>query len=99
MTLDGKKVLVTGGTGFIGSRLVEKLVLEHQARVRVLVRNFVNAPRIARFPIEMVPGDLSDPVSVQKAVQNCDVVFHCAYDFAGNTEEQKRVGVEAHERL
>ena len=41
----------------------------------------------------MMPGNLGDRLSVQKAVENCDVVFHCAYDFAGNTAEQKRVGV------
>ena len=39
-----------------------------------------------------MPGNLGDRLSVQKAVENCDVAFHCAYDFAGNTAEQKRVG-------
>lgn len=93
MTLNGKKVLVTGGTGFIGSRLVERLVVEQRAQVRVLVRHFAKVPRIARFSIELVPGDVSNPLSVEKAVQGCDVVFHCAYDFASDAEEQKRSGV------
>ena len=79
--LEGKLVLVTGGTGAIGGRLVEKLVLEHRARVRVLVRNFMRASRLARFPLEMVAGDLADREAVNKAVHGCEVVFHCAYDF------------------
>lgn len=79
MTLKGKNVLVTGGTGFIGGRLVEKLFLEQKANVRVLVRNFGNAVRVARFPIELIPGDIIDRPSVQKAMQGCDIVFHCAH--------------------
>ena len=47
MKLKGKRILVTGGTGFIGGRLVEKLILEHNAEVRVLVRDFSRASRIA----------------------------------------------------
>jgi nucleoside-diphosphate-sugar epimerase len=95
MDLAGKVVLVTGGTGFIGSRLVEKLVVEQRAHVRVLVRNFARAARIARFPVEMIRGDLTDRQSIKCAVAGCAVVFHCAYDFSGTRDEQKRTGLEA----
>jgi nucleoside-diphosphate-sugar epimerase len=91
----GKTVLVTGGTGFIGGRLVEKLVLEHRARVRVLVRNFAHAARIARLPIEMLPGDLGDAAAVRAAARGCEVVFHCAYDFAAAKDHQRHVAIES----
>ena len=76
--LTGKRVLVTGGTGFIGGRLVERLVLDCGANVRVLVRNFARACRIARFPVEMAYGDVTDPSAVEQAASGCEVVFHCA---------------------
>ena len=59
--LTNATVLVTGATGFIGGRLAERLVVEHGARVRALVRNFGRAARLARFPIELVQGDLRSP--------------------------------------
>jgi len=93
MTLRGKKVLVTGGTGFIGGRLVEKLVLECDAKVRVLVRNFTSAARIARFPLEMVHGDVTDIEAVRRAADGCDVIFHCAYGNKGTPKQQRMVTV------
>ena len=57
--LANKTVLVTGATGFIGGRLAERLVVEHGARVRALVRNFGRAARLARYPIELV--NVSNP--------------------------------------
>ena len=93
MSLHGKKVLVTGGTGFIGGRLVEKLVLECDAKVRVLVRNFTTAARIARFPLEMIQGDVTDTEAVRRAADGCDVIFHCAYGNTGTPEQQKAVTV------
>jgi nucleoside-diphosphate-sugar epimerase len=94
MKLEGKSILVTGGTGFVGGRLVEKLVLGQRARVRVLVRNFGNASRIARFPVQMVGGDITDEAVVQKAVQGCDVVFHCAHDFGLGRDPQRLMAVQ-----
>lgn len=74
------RVLVTGGTGFIGGRLTERLVLEHGATVRVLVRNPATAVRLARLPVEIVIGDLTDGETVSDAVRGCDAVLHCAHD-------------------
>ena len=79
--LSGRKVLVTGATGFIGGRLVEKLVLEEGAHVRALVRDFSHASRLARFPLPMIAGGLLDEEALDRAVAGCEVVFHCAHDF------------------
>ena len=80
--LAGRKVLVTGATGFIGARLVEKLVAEQGAEVTVAVRNFRRVARIARFPIRMVQADLRDPAEADALVQGQDAVFSLAYDFS-----------------
>jgi predicted dehydrogenase/nucleoside-diphosphate-sugar epimerase len=92
--LSGKRVLVTGGTGFIGGCLVERLVLDCKAQVRVLVRNFSHAAGIARFPIEMVQGDVTDAADVLGASAGCEIIFHCAYGPFGTEEEQRRTNVE-----
>ncbi len=97
--LRGARVLVTGATGFIGGRLVERLVREEGATVRAFVRNFANAPRIARFAIEMMAGDLQSPDALERAVDGCEVVFHCAYGAQGTDAERRVVNVQGTERV
>ena len=92
--LKDKVVLVTGATGSIGGRLVEKLVIEHQARVRVFVHNLSNLSRVSRLPVSIYQGNMTDFAAVDKAVQGCDVVFHCAYAFGTSPAEQEQVAVE-----
>ena len=81
----GKTVLVTGATGFIGGRLVERLAREG-ARVRAAVRRFRAAPRLARFPPEVVElreFDLAAPdagAPIGELVAGCAAVFHLALD-------------------
>jgi nucleoside-diphosphate-sugar epimerase len=75
-----RTALVTGATGFIGGRLVERLMGNDGWKVRGLVRDYAKAARIARFDVEMVHGEIADPEAVGEAVRGCDVVFHCAYD-------------------
>ena len=91
--LSGKRVLVTGGTGFIGGRLVETLVRDCAAKVRVLVRDFTHVPRISRFPIELVRGDVTSLEDVSRAVTGCELVFHCAYGNQGSAGLRRRATV------
>jgi nucleoside-diphosphate-sugar epimerase len=92
-TMRDRQVLVTGGTGFVGGRLVERLVLEQGAKVRALVRSYGTVARIARFPVELVQGDITDADAVQRAVDGCQFVFHCAYGNSGSRDERRRVNV------
>lgn len=92
--LAGKRVLVVGGTGFVGSRLVERLVTECGARVRVLVRNYANAVRIARLSVEMVTGDVNNVGELERAADGCEIIFHCAYGNTGDGPAQRAVTVD-----
>ena len=85
MKLAGKKVLVTGADGFIGSHLTEELV-----RRGCLVRAFVyynsfnswgwldQSSKEIQSSIEIFQGDIRDPYRVKTALQGCSTVFHLA---------------------
>ena len=75
------RILVTGGSGFIGSGLVKALVRGGH-RVRVLDDNSRGSPRRlsdVTEDIEFIPGDIRDPAAVMKAVQGMDEVHHLAF--------------------
>jgi len=85
MNWTGKKVLITGADGFIGSHLVEELV-KKKAKVRAFVYyNSFNSwgwleclPKSTLNKIEVVSGDIRDSHGVAKAVVNVDIIFHLA---------------------
>jgi len=77
--MKNRKVLVTGGAGFIGSNLVRKL-LEEGNSVTVL-DNFMSGYRsnLELFPaVRILEGDVRDKASVESAMQGAEVVFHLA---------------------
>jgi nucleoside-diphosphate-sugar epimerase len=71
------KVFVTGGSGFIGGRLVERLVGEGRS-VRALARSEIAAGRVAELGAEAVRGDIGDRASLLTAAAGTDVAFHLA---------------------
>jgi len=71
------KALVTGGTGFLGSHVVERL-LEQGHEVRALARKTSDISHLKTTAAEIVFGDLRDYDSLRAAVDGVDVVIHLA---------------------
>jgi nucleoside-diphosphate-sugar epimerase len=82
-----KKILVTGATGKVGSRLVKRLARRGD-HVRALVRDAARAAHLRNDHVELVEGDLLDADSLNAAVRGVDAVVHCAAFFRGATPEQ-----------
>jgi nucleoside-diphosphate-sugar epimerase len=70
------RCLVTGATGFIGSHVVQRLVIEGY-QVRCLARPTSDTSMLAGIDLEFVRGDLTDARAVAGAAAGCDVVVHC----------------------
>ena len=85
MKLQGKKVLVTGADGFIGSHLTEHLVASGvDVRAFVYYNSFNSwgwldeADAQIKQSLDVFAGDIRDPHGVRTAMQGCDVVLHLA---------------------
>lgn len=72
--LPGVKVLVTGGTGFVGSHALRELLRDGH-EVRLLART---PSKVRQEGVEIVAGDMTDPEAVLRAVTGCEAVVHCA---------------------
>lgn len=88
-------VFVTGGSGFIGGRLLARLVGEGR-RVRALARSDASAERVAALGAEPVRGDIADRAALAAAAAECEVAFHLAAHLGewGPWEEFERGNVE-----
>jgi nucleoside-diphosphate-sugar epimerase len=101
MEIRGLSALVTGASGFIGGRLAERLSTEEGVRVRAMVRNPTRTERLRKLPSEIVQADLLDLPSLRKAIDGCDLVFHCAalVRETGDRNEFYRTNVQGTENI
>lgn len=80
----GKRILITGGAGFIGSHLTDRLLESgHEVRILDALAPQVHGPDAARPAYlspeaELMVGDARDPTAVRKAVRGIDAVYHLA---------------------
>lgn len=90
MDLKDKKILITGGTGFLGANIAHHLV-----KVRNIDPNNIkifyleNSSTMALEdlpPLDMIPGNILDKRSIEKACENIDIIFHTV----GNTSFEPR---------
>ena len=91
-----KTAFVTGGTGFIGSRLIALLVARG-VEIRALARSQAGIEKVQRLGATPVQGDVTDPSSMKEAMRGCEVVFHVAamYEIgARHAPQMKAVNVD-----
>jgi dihydroflavonol-4-reductase len=80
------RAFVTGGTGFIGSRVVKRL-RDRGDEVAVLARR---PEKAAGLDAEVIEGDLSDAGAIRRGVEGCQAVFHIAADYRVGMPKSKR---------
>jgi uncharacterized protein YbjT (DUF2867 family) len=85
-------VLVTGGTGFVGSAVLSEL-RTRGADVRALVRSSEGARRVEALGVEPATGDVTDAASVLAAARDCRQVVHLVAIIRGRAPEFERVMV------
>jgi len=69
--------LVTGATGLLGNNVV-RLLLDRDQAVRVMVRKNSDPRPLEELNVEVVYGDVREPLEVENAMRDIDVVIHCA---------------------
>ncbi|MER3545734.1 MAG: hypothetical protein C4311_14365 [Chloroflexota bacterium] len=94
------RVFVTGGTGFIGSHLIDRL-LEHGHAVRALVRAPNKGLGLRERGVEIVQGDLDDGEALRRGVAGAEVVYHVAglIGLKGQRDQIMRTNVGGTENL
>ena len=84
------RILVTGGTGFVGPHIVQAL-RDGGHDVRALVREPGRAASLEGLGVELVVGDLSDAASLRAAVADCEAVVHLVAILTGKPADFERV--------
>jgi len=86
--LGPKTVLLTGATGYVGGRLLQRLEGLHAHRVRCLTRRAEALRGRTRPGTDVVVGDVMDPASLRRAMQGVDTAYYLVHSMAASSEFQ-----------
>jgi nucleoside-diphosphate-sugar epimerase len=87
------KAFVTGGTGFLGGRLVDRL-RQRSDDVVCMVRSPDKAAGLAAQGCTLIHGDLQAREAMERAMRGCDAVFHVAADYRVGVRDEARESME-----
>jgi nucleoside-diphosphate-sugar epimerase len=90
-----RAAFVTGGSGFIGARLIERLARDGWS-IRALARSDAAAARVREAAADPVRGDLADRAALERGARGADVVFHAAAKVQdwGDWRDFRRINVD-----
>jgi nucleoside-diphosphate-sugar epimerase len=94
----GTRVLVTGGTGFLGRPLVRRLVADGY-NVRVLARRGANVQDAQKLGVEVCWGDVGDVESFGRALAGCNLIAHLAAGTSGSAEDSQTATLQGTRNL
>lgn len=89
-----ESVAITGATGFIGTRLVERLFDAGVSDVRAIVRGYRTVAGIARYPIRLERSSLFDIDALRRAFRGASTVVHLAFGARGTPRERRRTTID-----
>lgn len=92
------KILITGATGYIGRRLVEKLVADQDYSVRLFVRNKLKVQTSVFDKVQISEGSTFEPESLAKALADIDVAFYLIHSM-GNTQNYAKLDRQSAENF
>src|SRR5688500_6232999 len=86
------RILITGATGFIGNRIVKRLLAEGQYKIRCMTRNPENIFElfnVSKDLIEVVKADASNYSQLVEALKGVDVAFYLIHSMEGSSKKWK----------
>jgi uncharacterized protein YbjT (DUF2867 family) len=86
-------ILVTGGTGFVGTKIVHALRAEDRP-VRVLARNPKEAETLANWGCQIAEGDMTDAETLRRAVAGCETVIDLVAIISGSRQNFERIMIQ-----